>query len=217
MEAEAIDLALAWHGRLMVLAWAILIPLGVIAARFFKIVPWQQFPQELDNQSWWHAHLFLQYAATLATIGGVYLIVNAPADALRSSVLHRVFGWITVALCGLQILGAWLRGSKGGPTDRRANGSVFGHHYHMTRKRRVFEAVHKSLGYLLIMLASATVLHGLAIALAPRWMAMIVVAWWSVLVVAFVLLQRRGYCVDTYVAIWGHAPEAAEGLEVDRE
>ena len=50
----------AWHGRLMVLAWAVLLPVGVLVARFFKVMPGQDWPLRLDNKSWWHAHRLLQ-------------------------------------------------------------------------------------------------------------------------------------------------------------
>lgn len=44
---------------------------------------------------------------------------------------------------------------------------------------------------------------GFALADAPRWMVLVIAAWWLLLVVAFVILQKRGRAVDTYVAIWG--------------
>src|SRR4051812_26748622 len=60
----------AWHGRLMVLAWAVLLPLGVMVARFFKVMPRQDWPDRLDHKGWWHAHRALQYAGVAAmTLG----------------------------------------------------------------------------------------------------------------------------------------------------
>lgn len=37
----------------MVLAWVILLPLGVLIARFFKITPHQSWPASPDNKFWW--------------------------------------------------------------------------------------------------------------------------------------------------------------------
>ena len=38
-----------WHARLMVLGWAVLLPVGVLVARFYKVTPQQDWPRELDN------------------------------------------------------------------------------------------------------------------------------------------------------------------------
>jgi len=38
---------------------------------------------------------------------------------------------------------------------------------------------------------------------APRWMLVIIGIWWQILLVIFVILQRKGRCIDTYQAIWG--------------
>jgi hypothetical protein len=38
----------AWHGRIMVFCWGIVLPLGVLAARFFKVMPLQDWPAVLD-------------------------------------------------------------------------------------------------------------------------------------------------------------------------
>ena len=73
----------------------------------------------------------------------------------------------------------------------------------MTRRRILFECVHKTTGYLLILLAVAAILTGRWAANAPVWMWVALAAWWSVLILAIAWLQRRGHAVDTYQAIWG--------------
>jgi hypothetical protein len=47
---------LSWHARIMTLAWGILVPLGIIIARYCKISPKQDWPQQLDNHLWWNTH-----------------------------------------------------------------------------------------------------------------------------------------------------------------
>ena len=42
--AHALELPLAWHGRLMVLAWAIGVPVAILLARFYKVTPTQRWP-----------------------------------------------------------------------------------------------------------------------------------------------------------------------------
>ncbi len=68
----------------------------------------------------------------------------------------------------------------------------------MTPRRILFEHVHKSTGYLLILLATAAILSGLWVANAPAWMWIALAAWWCVQILVFAWLQRLGYAVDTY-------------------
>ena len=49
-----IEPVVSWHARLMVLAWGVLLPLGALAARFFKVLPGQDWPRVLDARPWWH-------------------------------------------------------------------------------------------------------------------------------------------------------------------
>jgi hypothetical protein len=192
----------AWHARLMVLAWSVLIPLGVLVARFYKVTPKQNFPTQLDNPFWWHAHRGLQYLGvflSLVAIGFIWY-KNVNADSYG---LHQLFGYILLALGLLQVVGAQLRGTKGGPTDVAKGLPLRGDHFDMTRRRRIFEVWHKSLGYFALALVVVTTMLGLALADAPRWMGLVIAAWWLLLVAAFVILQKRGRAVDTYAAIWG--------------
>ena len=75
--------AVAWHGRLMVLAWGLLFPLGIFAARFFKVTPGQDWPARLDNKAWWHGHRGLQYAGGLAMLAALALVLASPAPRAR--------------------------------------------------------------------------------------------------------------------------------------
>jgi hypothetical protein len=102
-----------------------------------------------------------------------------------------------------QFLSGWLRGSKGGPTAPAADGSLNGDHYDMTRRRKLFEAAHKSVGYLGLLLSTAAVGSGFWLVNAPRWMPLIWSTWWLMLAAVWVVLQRRDFAVDTYQAIWG--------------
>jgi Eukaryotic cytochrome b561 len=201
--AHNLDAAVAWHGRLMVLAWAVLLPLGVIVARFYKVTSRQKWPEELDNKAWWHAHQGLQYTAGVLMIAALVLIWR-PLHA--GSPWHSWFGWIVIGACALQFVGAWLRGSKGGPTDPRPDGSLAGDHYDMTPRRRWFERIHKSIGYVALALSMATIASGLWLVNAPRWMPIALIVWWIGLIVLWSVLQARGKAIDTYQAIWGPDP-----------
>ena len=197
-----------WHARCMVLAWAVLLPLGALIARFYKITPQQDWPRELDNPRWWHAHRGLQWAGVAAMSLGLWIVWNragaaGPGNFAGSTArLHAWAGWAVCAAAGLQIAGGIARGSKGGPTGAQMRGD----HYDMTPWRNAFERVHKALGWLAVLAAVGVIGLGLVGADAPRWMALVLAVWWAVLVAAFMVLQRRGRCIDTYQAIWGPDP-----------
>ncbi len=193
----------SWHARINFFSWIFLAPVAVIVARFFKVMPWQEWPRELDNQTWWHFHWVSQVMVVVLTIAAVLLLRMADQTHQESAELHRVCGYIVLALGCFQIVLGLLRGSKGGPTDPCPDGSLSGHHYSMTYRRRIFEKVHKSVGYLALGLASFTVIQGFWVTNAPRWMWLLSTAWWLLLISVFVILQKKGRALDTYQAIWG--------------
>ena len=199
-----VDAATSWHGRLMVLIWAILFPAGILAARFFKIMPGQDWPRIVDNKHWWQTHLFTQYT------GGALLLIALPLALYSTGTSqdafvdgHHVLGWSVALLAAWQFLGGWLRGTKGGPTDPSPDGSLRGDHYDMTRRRRLFEYAHKIGGYAALLTATAAIVTGLYAANAPRWMWLGLIGWWGLLIVLAVRLQAKGLARDTYEAIWG--------------
>jgi len=193
--------ALAWHGRLMVLGWGVLAPLAVLTARFYKILPGQNWPQTLDHRGWWHLHWITQSVVIVLALGALALILAAMRHP--DAPLHRVIGYCVLILGATQYLSGFLRGSKGGPTDKTLRGD----HFDMTRRRIAFEKLHKSLGYGVLALTMAATLSGLWATNAPLWMPLLLTAFWVALIVGFVVLQRRGQAVDTYQAIWGPDPQ----------
>ena len=193
----------SWHGRIMVLCWGVMLPLGVLAARFFKVTPSQNWPGQLDSQAWWKAHLHGQSVSVVLACVGVALIWNSAGGATPLARWHGYLGWVITLLGVLQAAAGFARGSKGGPMEP----TIRGDHYDMTQRRHIFEKTHKSLGYAALLLALVTVLMGLVVADAPRWMVLAISLWWLGLAVLFVLLQKQGRCIDTYQAIWG--PDAS--------
>ncbi len=191
------------HGRIMVLCWGVLLPLGVMVARFFKVMPSQNWPDVLDNKAWWKAHLHGQAAAVVLAGVGVALIWNTAGGATPMAVWHGYMGWTVTALGVVQVAAGLARGSKGGPQEL----PIRGDHYDMTPRRNAFERSHKSLGYAALCLALSTVFMGMVVADAPRWMLLAICLWAMVLTAGFVWLQKQGRCIDTYQAIWG--PDAA--------
>ena len=197
--AHEVGFAISWHARSMVLAWGVLAPLAVIVARFFKVMPGQDFPREVDNQVWWRSHWMGQSLVVGLSIFGLALVL--PSD-MASMSLHNWLGYGVLVGAAAQVVLGVFRGSKGGPTDVK----IRGHHYDMTPWRRMFEALHKMIGYTVILLAMVTILLGLWKANGPVWMWLTLGVWWTLLLVVFVSLQKRGMAVDTYQAIWGTDP-----------
>ena len=189
----------AWHGRLMVLGWSVMLPVGMFAARFFKIHRERDWPAVLDRKPWWRTHVWLQCAGIGVMSTGVAVAFVQAHGVSVAARAHHLLGWTVFGIGWLQVAGGVLRGSKGGPTAAAMRGD----HYDMTLRRRVFEIVHKSAGWVALPLVVAGTALGLVLADAPRWMAVVLALWWSGLAVIFVGLQRAGRCVDTYQAIWG--------------
>ncbi len=192
-----------WHARLMVVGWSVLIPLGMVIARFFKVWPGQRWPEVLDNPIWWRLHVSLQSLGVAVMSLGVLLAFGRSAEGTSLALWHHWAGWTLVCVGWSQVAAGMLRGSKGGPgTD-----DLRGDHYDMTRRRLAFEVLHKSLGWAALPVVVGTTAAGLVMLDAPRWMAVLIGGWWAALAAAFAVLQASGRCLDTYQAIWGANPE----------
>lgn len=106
-----------------------------------------------------------------------------------------------------QYLAGWLRGTKCGPTEVARTGTIRGDHYDMTFRRVVFEHMHKTTGYICLIVALIAVFSGLWMTNAPRWLWLIIVSWWVAVVVAFIGFQKAFGAAETYESIWGDDPE----------
>ncbi len=196
---------LSWHARMMVVAWGFLVPIGVLSARYFKILPNQKWPEEVDNRTWWNIHRSCQYTAAALTVVAIVTIRLAP-EITWSEGVHHLLGWTVVTFTVLQVGGGLLRGTKGGPGHPGPDRTLRGDHYDMTPRRIAFEVMHKMAGYAVLLVSVVAITSGMWQANAPRWMPLAMVLWWSCLALAAFWLQRRGMCVDTYQALWGPDP-----------
>ncbi len=205
----------SWHGRFMVLAWGVLLPLGAVAARYFKVLPGQRWPRELDNKAWWHAHRGSQWVGVLLMSVGLAIAWGQGSAATPVAMVHAAAGWVVAVLGWVQVAAGLARGSKGGPAADAMRGpqvmggdprAMRGDHYDMTPYRQWFERLHKTLGWLAVLLALGVISSGLWIADAPRWMPLLLLAWWLLLAALAWRWQAQGRCIDTYQAIWGPDP-----------
>jgi hypothetical protein len=204
------------HGLLMSMAWLALLPAGVLIARFFKVTKEQNWPDELDSQFWWHSHRWLNYAGIgLATMGAFSIWTTL--DGLQLTGWHGRLGLVALALGWLQVISAWLRGTKGGPTEIGADPedptTWRGDHFDMTTRRRMFETWHKHIGYLALVLAVPTAWLGLRAIEAPIWLEALP---WLIALVFFVLFHRftrQRRWIDTHEAIWGPTMSPSSDLD----
>jgi hypothetical protein len=198
------------HAGLMLTAWCLLIPVGVLIARYFKVTRQQDFPAELDNYFWWNWHRWLQYLGVAFSTAGYGAMVAMNGFGVQT--LHSQMGLVIVVLGWCQVLSAWMRGSKGGPTDTQMRGD----HFDMTPRRRAFEVFHKSLGWMAVLGALATAVTGIELGgLSGYWhMALVIVTIGHLLAARHFHTQNRH--VPTYVAIWGKTgPEKSATLSDD--
>ncbi|EAV41827.1 hypothetical protein SIAM614_31181 [Roseibium aggregatum IAM 12614] len=200
-----VGLALSWHARTMVLGWGILAPLAILTARYLKVLPSQNWPRELDNKTWWRCHWMGQSVVLVLSAVGLCLVLLSSQNTGHEQ-MHRSFGYCVLALGCFQGLSGLLRGTKGGPTSPVPDGSLRGDHYDMTLRRQLFESFHKIFGYLALVMMMGAVGSGLWATNAPRWMWFVLSLWWTGLTAAALVLQRNGWAVDTYQAIWGPDP-----------
>jgi hypothetical protein len=209
---HSITMQVAWHGRLMVLAMGLLTPPVIIVARFFKVTPGQDWPRRLDNPFWFITHRRWGHViGAIAAVGLVFVLADRGWGPPWRN-WHTCAGWVIAVLVVIQTVGAWLRGTHGGPIDpftrqRRPPEQWPGDHYSMSARRVIFEYIHKIAGYILLILTVVAIITGLLIADAPRWMPIAIGAWWVMMLAIFVYLQRAGRCIDTYQAIWGPDPD----------
>jgi hypothetical protein len=191
-----------WHARCMVAGWGVMLPLGALLARYFKVPRHADWPRVLDHKAWWHGHRALQWGGVLVMSAGAALAWGHGHLAGSAALAHAWLGWTVIALGWLQVAAGLVRGSKGGPTSEQLRGD----HYDMTAYRVWFERLHKGLGWLAIAAAVLVLVLGLLLADAPRWMALVLASWWLGLGAAAWHWQRQGRCIDTYQAIWGPDP-----------
>jgi hypothetical protein len=139
------------HALLTTFALGFLMPMGIVLARYFKITKKQDWPRQLDSKFWWQSHLFFSYTAMCCLLIGIVLLWPwlkgfDLRDLRQLSLLrlvHVIVGWALVFLSIFIVITGWLRGTKGGPTDKQMRGD----HYDLSPRRLWFEATHKKASY----------------------------------------------------------------------
>ncbi|WP_448948065.1 cytochrome b561 domain-containing protein [Lautropia mirabilis] len=197
-----------WHGVLMGTAGAVLVPVAVLAARYWKIVPGQDWPRIINHRGWQRVHGLCGVAAVLCLVAGVAMAFQGMSLASHLAHPHAWMGWGVMAVLLLLVVNIALRGSIGGPGRHQPRTLVHlhdvpGDHYDMTRRRRIFEHGHRWLGYGLMLALFANVMTGYWHVNVPRGLAVATLAWWACLALMAWRWERQGRAVDGYQARWG--------------
>jgi len=202
-----IDSVTKWHARLMSLAWSIIFPVSILIARFYKVMPQQKFPEQIDSQWWWITHRICAVLGTIVAILAFSLVYFLSGGEVSVNAAHRYAGWTALVLLSVQIASGLLRGTRGGPKMPSYTGELRGDHYDMTTRRILFERAHKSIGYIALASAWLATAAGLWSVNAPLWIWLLVSGWWILLCAIGVHLQMQHRAIDTYQAIWGTHPD----------
>ncbi|KAJ1271708.1 hypothetical protein BS78_06G146800 [Paspalum vaginatum] len=157
------------HGLLAMMGWGVLMPIGMMTARYFR---------QLDP-CWFYSHMAIQVAGFALGIAAVVLGFRLNEDGLKNVDVHKAFGIAILAMATLQVMAILARPDK------------------TSKVRRFWNWYHHNIGRAAILLAMGNVFLGLSIA--QEISAYIVsygvfVAVWVVAVAAFEM--KRCYADD---------------------
>ncbi|KAK9280570.1 hypothetical protein L1049_014263 [Liquidambar formosana] len=130
---------LAVHGFMMFLAWGILLPGGVLAARYLKHV---------KGDGWYQIHVYLQYSGLAIVLLG-FLFAVAELRGFYLSSVHVKFGITAIFLACVQPVNAYLRPKK--PANGEEGSS----------RRLLWEYLHIILGRGAILVGIAALISGM--------------------------------------------------------
>lgn len=125
-----------WHGLLSMMSWGVLLPMGMMVARYFR----RQDPY------WFYGHMAVQGVGFLVGIAAVVLGFRLDDDGLKNIDVHKAIGIAILAMSSLQVTAVLARPDK------------------MSKVRRFWNWYHHNIGRIAILLAISNVFLGLTIA-----------------------------------------------------
>lgn len=141
VEVTAIAETKVLHGVLMMIGWGVLLPAGVLIARYLK---WK-------GPLWLKLHIGLQISGLAFGLAGLVLALVQFGPFGGSLGGHSLMGLLVSVLGLLQLINGFLRPKKGG----RVAGAV------PSPRRRAWQVFHKGLGWLALALAVPTMVTGM--------------------------------------------------------
>ena len=112
---------LAVHGFMMFLAWGILLPGGILAARYLKHV---------KGDGWYQVHVYLQYSG-LAIVLLALLFAVAELRGFFVSSLHVKFGIAAIFFACVQPVNAYLRPKKPANGEEASSKRLLWEYFHV--------------------------------------------------------------------------------------
>ena len=140
------------HGSCMLTGWGLLLPNGMLVARYFKLHP-------PSNSAWFKFHRICQpMGLVISTIGWIIALVNFDVFQDRDTrFIHGLVGSIVMALGWLQPLNAYLRPHLPSSPDQPK-----------TTKRIVWEHYHRGAGWFCFFCALVVIFLGTTMIPLPK-------------------------------------------------
>jgi Eukaryotic cytochrome b561 len=82
-----------WHGLLVALGWGILMPIGIMIARYFKKY----------DPFWFYAHISIQGVGFVLGAIGIIIGFSLDDDGLNNIDVHKAIGIIILVFGALQV------------------------------------------------------------------------------------------------------------------
>ncbi|KAH0990355.1 hypothetical protein GBA52_001838 [Prunus armeniaca] len=119
---------LAVHGFMMFLAWGMLLPGGILAARYLKHV---------KGDGWYKIHVYLQYSGLVIVLLAVLFAV-AELRGFYVSSLHVKFGITAIFLACIQPVNAFLRPKRPAHGEEVSSKRILWEYFHVIGGRCAF-------------------------------------------------------------------------------
>ncbi|MCO5567782.1 hypothetical protein L7F22_021478 [Adiantum nelumboides] len=168
---------LAVHGFIMFLAWALLFPGGVLAARYLR---------HLKDDGWFQIHVYSQYSGLAIMFLGVLFAV-AELREFRTGSLHVKLGLTSIVIACAQPINAFFRPKKAASGEQQSS------------RRLAWQLVHKYIGGATLIVGFVTLLTGI-VALSneyggdqTRGLGWALVVWLFCIVVLIIYLEYRRF------------------------
>ena len=83
-----------WHGLLSMMSWGVLLPMGMMLARYFR----RQDPY------WFYGHMAIQGIGFLVGIAAVVIGFRLNDDGLKNIDVHKAIGISILTMASLQVI-----------------------------------------------------------------------------------------------------------------
>ncbi|CAM6120752.1 unnamed protein product [Calypogeia fissa] len=120
-QVEELQPVLAVHGFMMFIAWGLLLPGGVLGARYLK---------HLNNNGWFEIHIYAQLSAIVVMLLGL-LFAIAELHGFNFRTAHMKVGLLSISIALLQALNGYLRPKNASHGESQRPQRVIWQYIHM--------------------------------------------------------------------------------------